>query len=181
MRLSLAADRLGAGRPYGVEWGHSMASACWHSARDLRAHECNSASASAAGRSSRKGQSRGADRPRTASVSMLLRGLSMSARLAGLAASALVLTTLASPAGALSERERADQIATVAVLCELILSEQDPNPDEGRRITEELLAKLEGEVGDPSLVVPCGSEQTDRAGREQRRKVAGAGSLKRVG
>ena len=76
----------------------------------------------------------------------------MSARLAGLAAGVLVLTTLASPAGALSERERADQIATVAVLCELILSEQDPNPDEGRRITEELLAKLDGEVGDPSLV-----------------------------
>jgi hypothetical protein len=83
---------------------------------------------------------------------MPLRGLSMSARLACPIAGVLVLTTLASPAGALSERERADQIATVAALCELILSGQDPNPDEGRRITEELLAKLEGEVGDPSLV-----------------------------
>ena len=34
----------------------------------------------------------------------------------------------------------------------MILSGRDPNPDVGRHITEELLAKLEGEVGDPSLV-----------------------------
>src|SRR5437763_1746280 len=115
-------------------------------AKDLRSDEHARTSASAAGRSSRKGQSRGADRPRTASVSMPLRGLLMSARLAGLAASALVLTTLASPAGALSERERADRLFNVAARCALLLKGVDPDPDEGRRVAADLLAKLEGEV-----------------------------------
>ena len=76
----------------------------------------------------------------------------MSARLAGLAAGALVLTTLASPAGALSERERADRVFDVAARCALILKGADPDPDEGRRVAADLLAKLEEEVGDPRAV-----------------------------
>src|SRR5215212_3924849 len=108
--------------------------------------------ASAAGPPSRKGQSRGADRPRTAPVPMLLRGLSMLARLASLAAVVLVLIAVTSPAGALSERERADRIFDVAVRCALILDGVDPDPDEGRRMATDLLAKLESEVGDPRPV-----------------------------
>src|SRR5215208_2891857 len=80
---------------------------------------------------------------------MPLRGLFMSVRLAGFAASVLVLTTLASPAGALSERERADRLFDVAARCALILKGVDPDPDEGRRVAADLLTRLEEEVGDP--------------------------------
>src|SRR5690349_9845302 len=84
---------------------------------------------------------------------MLLRGLSMSARLAcPIAAGVLVLTALASPAGALSERERADQLFDVAARCALLLKGVDPDPDEGRRVASDLLAKLEEEAGDPRPV-----------------------------
>src|SRR3954447_21647093 len=83
---------------------------------------------------------------------MPLRGLSMLARLAGPMAGVLVLTALASPAGALSERERADRIFDVAARCALILKGVDPDPDEGRRMATDLLATLEGEVGDPRPV-----------------------------
>ncbi len=76
----------------------------------------------------------------------------MSARLAGLAAGVLVLTTLASPAGALSEHERADRVFDVAARCALILKGADPDPDEGRRVAADLLTDLEGKVGDPRLV-----------------------------
>src|SRR4051812_8299832 len=83
---------------------------------------------------------------------MLLRGLFMSARLACPMAGVLVLTALASPAGALSERERADRLFDVAARCALILKGVDPDPDEGRRVAADLLARLEGEVGDPHPV-----------------------------
>ena len=76
----------------------------------------------------------------------------MSARLASLAAVVLVLIAVTSPAGALSERERADRIFDVAAPCALLLKGVDPDPDEGRRMATDLLAKLESEVGDPRPV-----------------------------
>jgi hypothetical protein len=72
--------------------------------------------------------------------------------LAGLAAGVLVLIALASPAGALSERERADRLFDVAARCALLLKGVDPDPDEGRRVAADLLVRLEGEVGDPRPV-----------------------------
>src|SRR4051812_26099792 len=83
------------------------------------------------------------------SASYAPRGLSMSARLTGLMAGVLVLTLVASPVGALSERERADRISDVAARCESILEGANPNPDEGRRAAADILAKLENGVDDP--------------------------------
>src|SRR4051794_11430892 len=83
---------------------------------------------------------------------MPLRGLSMLARLACPMAGVLVLTTVASPAASLSERERADRVFDVAARCALLLKGVDPDPDEGRRLAADLLAKLEEEAGDPHPV-----------------------------
>src|SRR4051794_15032051 len=83
---------------------------------------------------------------------MPLRGLSMLARLACPMAGVLVLTTVASPAASLSERERADRLFDVAARCVLLLKGVDPDPDEGRRVAADLLAKLEEEAGDPRPV-----------------------------